>query len=248
MTADAPGARLGPLLAPSAGNAALSFLAIATLSLVASLIVIAGLAAGRGALDWRDRLVGSATVVVRARGLESPDAAAARAAEALDAVAGVARAWPLDPADADDVISRLVDGKSNAGGAPRLVAVELKVGMTPSIDSLSRALEADGLHARVDDHRTLTSPVVRAAALAGLAAAALLAGIAALVGVIAAFVTRRRIAAQPELVNLLRLAGAADGFIAGLFAARSARVSAFGAAAGAVAGTPFRATGRGWRR
>jgi cell division transport system permease protein len=235
MTADAPRLRLGPLLAPNAGNAVSSFLFIAALSLVASLIVIACVAAGRGVLDWRERLVGSATVVIRAAGLESPDAAAARGAEALDAVGGVARAWPLDPAGADGVISRLVDGKSNAGGAPRLVAVEFKAGRTPSIGSLSRALVADGLHARVDDHRPLTSPVVRAAALVGLAVAALLAGVAGLVGMIAAFVTRRRIAAQPELVNLLRLAGAADGFIAGLFAAYSARAAAFGGAAGAVA-------------
>jgi cell division transport system permease protein len=235
MTAAPPRRRPGPLLAPGAGGAVPSFLTFAALSLAASLIVVASLAAGRGALDLRDRLVGSATVVVRAAGLESPDAAAARAAERLGVVDGVARAWPLEPAGVDGLIARLVDGSSSGRGAPRLVAVEFKAGAAPRSAALLRALKADGLDAGLDDHRPWTSPIGRAAALSSLAAATLLAAIVALLAAMAAFTTGRRLAAQAGLVDLLRLSGAADGFIGGLFAAETARGAAWASAAGAAA-------------
>jgi cell division transport system permease protein len=235
MTDAALRRRPGPLLAPRGGGAISVFLTIAALSFAASLIIAVALSAGRGALDWRERLVGSATVVVRAAGLESPDAAAARAAEALEAVSGVARAWPLDPGGVDATIASLVDGKASGAAAPRLIAVQFKAGASPGAAALSRALRADGLDAGVDDHRPWTGPVARAAALGGLAAATLLGVIAATLGVTVAFTTRRRIAAQAELMNLLRLSGAADGFIGGLFAGEAARGAAFAGAAGAVA-------------
>jgi cell division transport system permease protein len=234
MTVAPPLGRPGPLLAPGAGWTVAPYLTVVALSFAASLVLIATLAAGRGAVDLRERLVGSATVVVRAAGLESPDAAAARAAERLDAMAGVARAWPLEAAGPDPLIARLVDGKSN-GGAPRLIAVQFKAGAAPSAVSLSRALQADGLDAGVDDHRPMTSPLMRAAGLAGLTAAALLAVIMAALGIVAAFATHRRIAGQRELVDLLGLAGATDGFIGSLFAAGAARGAAWAGVAGAVA-------------
>ena len=245
MTVPPTHRRPGPLLAPNAGAGRFSFLATVALSFVASLIVIAGVAAGGGAPDWRGRLIGSATVVVAAAGLESPDAAAARAAEDLGAMAGVSRAWPLDAADIDPAIARLVAGKSVVGG--RLVAVEFKAGRSPRSAVLSRALKADGLDASIDDHRPWTSPVRRAAALAVLAAAALLAAIVAAVGAIAALATRRRLAARRDLVELVRLAGAPEGFIGGVFAARSAKTAAWAGAVGAVAAalvvTAWRMTG-----
>jgi cell division transport system permease protein len=234
MTVAQPRGRPGPVLAPRAGRTVAPVLIVAALSFAASLILIATLAAGRGALELRERLVGSATVVVRAAGLESPDAAAARTAERLEATAGVARAWPLEAAGADPLIARLMDGKSN-GGAPRLIAVQFRAGAAPSAVSLSRALQADGLDAGVDDHRPMTSPLARAAGLAGLTVAALLAVIMAALGTMAALATRRRIAAQRELVDLLGLAGASDGFIGSLFATEAARGAAWAGAAGAVA-------------
>lgn len=235
--------RPGPLLAPGGGRRAL-FPAIAGLSLVASLLIVGAVAAGRGAEDWRGRLAGSATVVVRAAGLESPDAAAARAAEALGAVNGVARSWPLEAAAADPAIARLVDGKPGAGTGVRLVAVQFKAGSWPGPAALSRVLAADGLNVGVDDHRPWTSPVLRAAALAALTAALLLAAIVVGVGVAAAWATGKRLAAQRQLVDLLRLSGAADGFVGRLFVTRAAATAAWAGAAGALAAALIMAT---WR-
>ncbi len=246
MTGAPIGRRAAPLLAPDAGAHRSFFLAIAALSFAASLIVITGVAVVGGAADWRGRLTGSATVVLAAAGLESPDAAAGRAAEALGATAGVARAWPLEVADLDPTIARLIGGP--AGG--RLVAVEFKAGRPPAAAALARALKADGLNASIDDHRPWTSPVLRAAALALLVSAASLAAIVAAVGAIAARATRHRLAARGQLVELLRLAGADDGLIGGLFAARSAKTAAWAGAAGALAAVlalaAWRMTGGSW--
>jgi len=54
-------------------------------------------------------------------------------------------------------------------------------------------------------------------------------------GAIAAWATRRRFAAHRDLVDLLRLVGADDGFVGGMFAARSATTAAWAGAAGAAA-------------
>ena len=224
----------GPLLARGAQRARWVFAAMIVLSLVASLILIGAVASGRAAEAWRGRLTGSATVVVRAAGLESPDAAAARGAEALGAMPAVARAWPLDAAASDPVMARLVDGESLEGGEPRLIAVAFKTGNAPSAAELARALRADGLDAGVDDHRPLSSQILRAATLAGVAAAVAMAAIVVAVSAIAGMATRRRLDAEGQMVNLLRLVGAGDGFVGRLFWARSASTTAWASVVGAA--------------
>ena len=51
---------------------------IAVLCFLACLTALGALAGDRGARGWTGQLVGEATVIVRARGGETPDAAAAR--------------------------------------------------------------------------------------------------------------------------------------------------------------------------
>lgn len=239
--------RPGPLLARGARRGGSLFAVMVVLSVAASLMLIGVAAAGRAGEAWRGRLVGSATVVVRATGLESADAAAARATEALQAMTGVARAWPLDAAPSDRWIARLADPDSPLGGEPRLVAVAFKPASAAGAAEISRALRADGLDARVDDHGPCTSPVLRAAGLAGLVAAALMAALMVSLAALARVATRRRLAAQREIVDLLRLAGARDGFIGRLFWTRAAAAAALAGAIGAVVAMVAAAAWRLWR-
>ncbi|MGI9168719.1 MAG: hypothetical protein ACR2FH_00890, partial [Caulobacteraceae bacterium] len=226
--------RPGPLLAPSREGLR-SLVAVAGLSFAICVVGIFACAIVRAAPASSARLVGSATVVVRGSGLESPEAAAARAAEVLGAAPGVARAWPLDANPADGIIARLIDGKSPSEGDARLVAVTFDPADPPTAQRLSRLLAAHELPATADDHRPGSSRVWRAAVLAALTAAGLL--VLASTGVaIAAFrQVHQRLVAQGELVDLLRLVGAADAFVSGLFVARTARWLAWAAAAGALA-------------
>ena len=67
---------------------------IAVLCFLACLTALGALAGDRGARGWTGQLVGEATVIVRARGGETPDAAAARAAEALAGSPGSPKSAP----------------------------------------------------------------------------------------------------------------------------------------------------------
>jgi len=91
--------------------------------------------------------------------------------------------------------------------------------------------------------------VRRAAGIArGLAAVVFLL-VAAAAGAVAASATRAGLAAQRPVVEVLRLAGAEEGFIAGLFQARFARAAALagtiGAGAAALTGAALRLAGGG---
>jgi len=107
---------------------------------------------------WRSQLVGSATVVVRATERESADAAAARAAETLAGVKGVAEARALERAKAEALMSRFLgpDPLPPDLPVPRLIAVELNPKAPATAAALRTALTAAGLDATVDDHSLWT--------------------------------------------------------------------------------------------
>ena len=83
--------RPAPLLPRrDARDGALVFV-VAVLCFLACLTAIGALAADRAARGWTSQLTGSATVVIQPHGAETPDAAAARAAEALAGAPGTLR-------------------------------------------------------------------------------------------------------------------------------------------------------------
>jgi len=131
------------------------------------------------------------------------------------------RPWLGDVADVEDL------------PVPRLVAVSLDPRRPAGAGALEAALKAQGVDAVVDDHSLWLKDVRRAAGVArGLGAVVflLIAGAAAAV---VAFATRAGLAAQRDVVEVLHLAGAEDGFIAGLFQLRFARIAAVAGLIGA---------------
>ena len=69
---------------------------VAVLCFLACLTLLSLLAADRAARDWTRQLEGQATIIVRPKANETPDGAAARAAETLAGVDGVAEAQAMD--------------------------------------------------------------------------------------------------------------------------------------------------------
>ena len=84
--------RPAPFLPENDGRDGALIFVVAVLCFLACLTAMSVLAANRAAAGWTGQLTGEATVIVRPRGGETPDAAAARAAEALAGAAGVAEA------------------------------------------------------------------------------------------------------------------------------------------------------------
>ena len=240
-----------PLLPPAdARDGALVFV-VSVLCFIACLAVVVALGADRAAHGWRGQLIGSATVIVRPNPDETADAAAARAAEALAGVKGVAEADALER----DSVAALLEPWLGKNGVPddlplpRLVSVDLDQKAPASAAAMDAALKAAGVDATVDDHSLWLKDIERAgliARLAGLFAAGL---VAAATAAVIAFATRAGLAARADVISVLHLTGAEDRFIAGLFQLRFARMAAvaglFGAAGAAMIAAAFRLMGGG---
>ena len=210
---------------------------VAALSFLAGLAAVGALAGHRAAEGWRTELIGSATVVVRAQGTETADEAAARAADVVSGVKGVAEARALDAAKAQALIAPWI----GPGGlpadlpTPRLVAVDLDPKAPASGAAIAAALKA----ARRRRRRRRPQPLARRRSCAPArrprrSPPAIFALIVAVLGAVVAFATRQGLAARRDVVEVLHLAGATDGFIARLFQARFARSAAQAGLAGAA--------------
>jgi cell division transport system permease protein len=225
-----------PLLPREDGRDLALLFVVAALSLLAGLAAISALAGHRAAEGWRTELVGSATVIVRAQGAESPDEAAARAADVVSGVKGVAEARALEAAKAQALIAPWIGPGALPPDlpTPRLVAVDLDRKAPASAAAIAAALKAHGVDADVDDHSRWSAQIMRAGAAVQAIALAIFALIVAVLGAVVAFATRQGLAARREVVEALHLAGATDGYIARLFQARFARSAAQAGLAGAV--------------
>jgi cell division transport system permease protein len=229
--------RPAPLLPPEdARDGALVFV-VAVLCLLACLAVLAAEAANRAASGWRTQLTGSATVLVRARGDQTADGAAARAAETLAGVKGVAEADALEPEKAKALLEPWLghDGVLDDLPIPRLVSVELDPSNPASVPAMDKALKAAGVDATIDDHSLWLKEVLRAGLIAQMAAIGVAGLVVSAAAAVIIFATRAGLSARRDLVSVLHLAGAEDRFVAGLFLARFARMAATAGLAAALA-------------
>lgn len=224
---------------------------VAVLCFLACLTAIGALAADRAARGWTSQLTGSATVVVRANGAETPDAAAARAAETLAGVPGVVEARALEKAKAEALLEPWLGREALLDDLPipRLVTLDLKKENPATAATLDKALKAAGLDATVDDHSLWIADIERSAGIARWSALAVFLLIASAAGAVIAFATRAAMAAHHETIEVLHLSGAQAKFVIRLFQTRFAQVAAlaglFGAAGAAIIAALARLIGGG---
>ncbi len=238
--------RPAPLLPRRDGRDRALVFVVATLCFLACLTVFAAIAGDRAAQGWRGDLAASATVQVRPRGDESSSEAAAKAAEALAAVPGVAEARVLDRAEAERLLEPWL-GKGNIPDdlpLPRLVTLDLDPVRPAAPEALKAALVRAGVDGDVDDHRRWMREVVRAGLVVRAAGAAACLLTAAAAAAVIAFATRAGLAARREVVQVLHLTGARDRFIAVLFQRRFAALAARAGVYGAVAAAAVAALAR----
>jgi cell division transport system permease protein len=210
---------------------------IAVLCFLACLMGLGVIAGTRASQGWASQLTGEATVIVRARGGETPDAAAARAAEALASAPGVTEARALEKEKAYALIKPWLGDVSDLEDlpVPRLVAVGLDDKKPATAAVLDKALKAQGIDAVVDDHSVWIKDIKAAAHVVQWTAAAIFLLIAGAAAAVVAFATRAGIAARRDVVEVLHLTGAEDAQIASLFEMRFARIAAIAGTAGALA-------------
>jgi len=241
--------RPAPLLPPDGPRAGSLLFVVASLCFLACLTALAVLASDRAARGWVGQLGAEATVIVRPKRGETPDAAAARAAEALAGVSGVSEARALEPQKAYDLIRPWLGDISDLEDlpVPRLVAVTLDAKAPATAARMTLALKGQDVDALVDDHSVWIKDIRRSANLArglGVGVFVLIAGAA---GAVVAYATQAGLAARRDVVEVLHLSGAEDSYIAGLFQLKFARLAVvggvIGAAVAAVLGAALRLAG-----
>lgn len=225
----------GPaLLSREAGGERWLMVVIAVLCFLASITAVGALAADRAAHGWARQLRAEATVQVRPRVDETGPTAAARAAETLAGVKGVAEAEAMDRKAAESLLRPWVGEAALPDlPLPYLVTVRLDPQAPASAPTLSRALAEAGLDATVDDHSLWRGEVERSAGVITALAGAAFLLIAAATAAVIAYATRAGMAAQAGVIETLSLNGASDGYIAGLFQRRFGGLAAQAGALGA---------------
>ncbi len=240
----------GPDVVPGSGyTAALTTATAAAMAFLAVFALALALGAGRLADRWSDALAQSATVRISA-----PEAEAQAQTQAvmaiLRATPGVASVRMLDTDEQRALLAPWFgpDLPLERLRLPRLIEIiESGEGFDPVGLRMRLAAEAPG--AVLDDHSRWRRPMVAAAdrlrALALLAVALIAGAMAAMVALAASF----SLAANAQVIAVLRLIGARDTFIARAFTRRFALRALIGAGAGTALGLAalalFPATGEG---
>ncbi|MGZ3298765.1 MAG: cell division protein FtsX [Asticcacaulis sp.] len=220
---------------------------IGVLCFLACLAALVVMASDRAASGWSRDIRAEVTIQVRPSGMESGSAAAARAAEVLAAVPGVAEADAIEPERARALIKPwLGDAILSDLPIPNLVEVRLKPDHPAKGAALMDALTSHAVDASLDDHSTWLKDIDQSALTIRLISIGIFLIIGSATAAVAGFATRAGLAARADVVEILSLCGATDTFIAERFQFRFARMAfeagAFGALAAAIAMIIIKAT------
>ncbi len=221
---------------------------IGVLCLLACLAALIVLASDRAADGWSRDIRAEVTIQVRPSGLETGSVAAAKAAEVIAGVKGVAEAVAIEPEKAKALIKPwLGDAILDDLPIPNLVEVKLDPRMPVRPGVLMTTLANAGIDASLDDHSVWLKDVEQSALTVRLISSGIFLIIGSATAAFVAFATRAGLAARANVVEVLSLCGATDIFIAERFQYRFARMAfesgLLGAAAAAVIMAIIKATG-----
>ncbi len=217
-----------PAILTIASAAAMAFLAVFALAL--------SLAAGRLAERWSEALSQGATVRISAPTGEM-EAKTARVLAILAETPGIASARALEPSEMQALIAPWFGPDLPVDSLPIPQLVEIaEEGQGFDAEGLRLRLSAEVPEAVIDDHQGWRRPLVAAAGrlrLLGFLSIVLIGGTMAAMVTLAA---RSALAANGQVIRVLRLVGARDTFIVRAFVRRFTLRAVVGALAGTLAG------------
>jgi cell division transport system permease protein len=222
---------------PSGFTASLTLLTAGAMGFLAVFALALSLATGRLADRWGEELAQTATL--RLPGQEGDSAAqVATALRILEQTPGVVEARALTPDENRALLEPWLgpDIPVESLPVPQLVAIAVAEDGSFDAAGLGARLEAELPGAVLDDHTRWREPLVQAAGrLRALGVVAILL-IAAATGAMITLAAQAALAANAQVIRVLRLVGARDIYIARAFVRRFTLRAAWGAAAGTLAG------------
>lgn len=225
--------RGGALIPPDAGGGWLMAVIVGALSFVACLSLAAAIGASRAADLWSDGLATAATVRVSTLE-EGADARVQTALRLLTETPGVQRARAMSREEVETLLKPWFGEGGDLGAlpAPRLIEVTLDPGNPPDPGVMQARFDGAQLRATYDGHDVWRNRAAAAARAVRLTAASTLA--ATLLAMLAAIISSVRggMGAQKHVIAALRLSGAEDRFVAGIYQRRFLGLGGLGALVG----------------
>ncbi|MDO5620028.1 MAG: cell division protein FtsX [Paracoccus sp. (in: a-proteobacteria)] len=224
------------IVPPTGHTASLTMLTAGAMAFLAVFALALSLASGRLAARWSDALANTVTVRISAPA-DQLDSQTTTAMEVLRTTPGIAAVKLLSDAEMQDLLKPWFgpDVPIDALPIPRLIEVT-ETGQGFDADGLRLRLSTEAPGAVLDDHTRWRKPLISAASrlrIMGWLSLLLITGAAAGMITLAA---QSSLAANGQVIRVLRLIGARDSTIATAFVRRFTRRAALGAAAGTVLG------------
>ena len=221
---------------PSGMTARLTVFAAAVMAFLAVLALALSTSAGRVADRWADELSQAATLRLPASE-DQADALLRAAINVLETTPGVASARALTPDEQTALLAPWFgpDLPLDALPVPQLVEV---IADTDGYDlaGLQARLAAEVPGAVLDDHTSWRAPLIAAADRLRLIGWVVVLAIFAAMGAMITLAAHAALAANAQVIRVLRLVGARDIYIARGFVRRFTLRAGAGAIAGVVAG------------
>ncbi|MGH1367966.1 MAG: cell division protein FtsX [Maritimibacter sp.] len=233
LTGDGQSDRVVP---PTGFTARLTVFASAAMTFLAVFALALSLATGRLAEKWGEALAQSSTIRISAPDGQV-DGQVTAVLAILETTPGVASARVLSDEEQSALLEPWFgpDLPLDALPVPRLIEVLEDKGGYDS-DGLRARLMGEAPGAVLDDHTRWREPLVRAASrLRALSLISILL-IAATTAVMITLAANSALAANAQVIRVLRLVGARDDYIAGAFVRRYTARAVMGAIAGMVLG------------
>lgn len=221
---------------PSGFTAQLTLFAAAAMAFLAVFALALSLAAGRLAQTWGQELAGSATIRIVAP-LEQRQLQTDAALRILETTKGVASARALSDAEQQALLAPWFGSELALDSlpVPRLIEVTQNAdGLDPAGLRLRLAAEVPG--AVLDDHSRWRAPLVQAASRLRLLGWLSIALIGAAVAAMITLAAQAALAANAQVIAVLRLVGATDDYIAQAFVRRFSLRALIGALGGTAVG------------
>lgn len=231
------GDRQADRLVPPSGSAArLTLFSTAVMAFLAVFALALALATGRLATQWGEELTGSATVRVMAPAEEVATQTAAALA-VLETTTGVTEAELLSDADQAALLAPWFGTDMSLEGlpVPRLIALRFDPGRFDAV-GLRLRLAAEVPAAVLDDHGRWRAPLAQTSSRLRILAWGVGVLIVSAVAAVVTLAVNAALAANAQVVAVLRLVGATDRYITSAFIRRFTLRAFWGAILGTLVG------------
>lgn len=231
-----PDAQADRVVPPSGFTAQLTLFAAGAMAFLAVFALALSLAAGRLAEQWGEELARSATIRIAAPE-DQQQAQTDAALRILETTRGVAQARALSDAEQSALLAPWFGAELELDSlpVPRLIEViETEEGMDAAGLRLRLAAEVPG--AVLDDHSRWRDPLVKAASRLRTLGWVSIVLIAAVTAAMVTLAANAALAANAQVISVLRLVGATDDYIGRAFIRRFTLRALIGATVGMVLG------------